>query len=129
MSATAGPTGRIGSSLLLLSSLLAYGLLYAPIAVMALFSFNAPRGRFNLLWQGFTLANWRHPLKDAALTQAFLTSLALALAAALLAVLLGGLMALGLSRARRRGLRWRSRLSSPDGNRGHSTEPLWRIRG
>ncbi|MEB3351702.1 MAG: ABC transporter permease subunit [Cyanobacteriota bacterium] len=106
MSATAGPTGRIGSSLLLLWSLLAYGLLYAPIAVMALFSFNAPRGRFNLLWQGFTLANWRHPLKDAALTQAFLTSLALALAAALLAVLLGGLMALGLSRARRRGLRW-----------------------
>jgi spermidine/putrescine transport system permease protein len=68
-----------------------------------LFSFNAPRGRFNLIWQGFTLENWRHPLRDQALTDAFLTSLALSLAAALLAVLLGGLMALALSRARMRG--------------------------
>jgi len=80
---------RLGSLMLALGSALVYGLLYAPIAVMVLFSFNAPRGRFNLLWQGFTLENWRHPLRDAALTQAFLTSLALALAAALLAVLLG----------------------------------------
>ncbi|MFM7674637.1 MAG: hypothetical protein ACKO5F_03405 [Synechococcus sp.] len=73
---------RVATFLLGLWSALAYGLLYAPIAVMVLFSFNAPRGRFNLLWQGFTLENWRHPLRDAALTQAFLTSLALALAAA-----------------------------------------------
>ena len=85
-----------GSWLLALVSALAFALLYAPIVVMVLFSFNAPRGRFNLVWQGFTLANWRQPLADAALTQAFLTSLALALAAAVLAVLLGGLMALAL---------------------------------
>ncbi len=81
----------------------AFALLYAPIGVMVLLSFNAPRGRFNLVWQGFTLANWRQPLADPALTHAFLTSLALALAAAALAVLLGGLMALALSRARLRG--------------------------
>ncbi len=91
--------------LLLLASALALALLYAPIAVIVLFSFNAPRGRFNLLWQGFTLDNWRQPLRDAALTDAFLTSLGLALAAALLAVLLGGLMALALARARLRGQR------------------------
>ncbi|MFY8148153.1 MAG: ABC transporter permease [Prochlorococcaceae cyanobacterium] len=95
----------LGSGLLVLWSALAYGLLYAPIAVMVLFSFNAPRGRFNLLWQGFTLENWRHPFRDASLTEAFLTSLGLALAAALLAVLLGGLMALALARARVRGSR------------------------
>ncbi len=94
---------RLGSLLLGLASVLAYGLLYAPVAVTVLFSFNAPRGRFNLVWQGFTLENWRHPLRDGALTGAFLTSLALAVAAALLAVLLGGLMALALSRARVRG--------------------------
>lgn len=58
------------------------------------------------MWQGFTLENWRHPLRNVALTQAFLTSLGLALAAALLAVLLGGLMALALSRARLRAGRW-----------------------
>jgi spermidine/putrescine transport system permease protein len=94
---------RTGGWLLGIWSALAYGLLYAPVAVTVLFSFNAPRGRFNLIWQGFTLENWRHPLRDQALTDAFLTSLGLSLAAALLAVLLGGLMALALSRARVRG--------------------------
>lgn len=97
---------KAGAWLLGVWSALAYGLLYAPVVVTVLFSFNAPRGRFNLLWQGFTLENWRHPLRNAALTQAFLTSLGLALAAALLAVLLGGLMALALSRARLRAGRW-----------------------
>ena len=29
-----------------------------PIAVVILFSFNAPTGRFNYVWQGFTLDNW-----------------------------------------------------------------------
>ena len=95
-----------GTWLLRLSAGLTYALLYAPIAVTVLFSFNAPRGRFNLQWQGFTLDNWRHPLRDAALSQAFLTSLGLALAAALLATLLGGLMALALSRHRLRGRGW-----------------------
>jgi spermidine/putrescine transport system permease protein len=84
-------------------SALAYGLLYAPVLVTAVLSFNAPRGRFNLVWQAFTLDNWRHPFRDAALTQAFLTSLGLALSAALLAVVLGGLMALALERGRLRG--------------------------
>jgi spermidine/putrescine transport system permease protein len=94
------------SRLLWLSTGLTYALLYAPIAVTVLFSFNAPRGRFNLLWQGFTLANWRHPLQDAALSQAFLTSLVIALAAALVATVLGGLMALALGRFRLRGRGW-----------------------
>jgi len=94
---------RAGGWLLGIWSALAYGLLYAPVVVTVLFSFNAPRGRFNLIWQGFTLENWRHPLRDQSLTDAFLTSLGLSLAAALLAVLLGGLMALALSRARMRG--------------------------
>lgn len=95
-----------GGRILALWGLLAYGLLYAPIAVTVLFSFNAPRGRFNLVWQGFTLDNWLHPLRDPALTEAFLASVALAAGAALLAIGLGGLMALGLSRARVRGARW-----------------------
>jgi spermidine/putrescine transport system permease protein len=98
--------GRGLASLLLNAiSLLAFTLLYAPVVVMVLFSFNAPRGRFNLLWQGFSLEYWREPLRDEALSQAFLTSLVLALAAALLAVLLGALMALALARARPRGSR------------------------
>jgi spermidine/putrescine transport system permease protein len=94
---------KTGGWLLGIWSALAYGLLYTPVMVTVLFSFNAPRGRFNLIWQGFTLENWRHPLRDQALTNAFLTSLGLSLAAALLAVLLGGLMALALARVRLRG--------------------------
>ncbi len=95
-----------GTRLLWLSTALTYALLYAPIAVTVLFSFNAPRGRFNLRWQGFTLENWRHPLRDAALSQAFLSSLLIALAAALIATTLGGLMALALGRFRLRGRGW-----------------------
>jgi spermidine/putrescine transport system permease protein len=95
-----------GGWVLALASALAFGLLYAPIVVTVGFSFNAPRGRFNLVWQGFTLENWLHPLRDRALTEAFLTSVALALAAALVATVWGGLMALGLTRVRGRGARW-----------------------
>lgn len=95
-----------GSRLLWLTTGLTFALLYAPIAVTVLFSFNEPLGRFNLLWQGFTLENWRHPLRDAALSQAFLTSLLVAVAAALIATVLGGLMALALGRFRLRGRGW-----------------------
>ncbi len=28
------------------------------IAVVILFSFNSPEGRFNYVWQGFTFDNW-----------------------------------------------------------------------
>ncbi len=87
-------------------ALLAYGLLFAPIAVIVLFSFNAPRGRFNLLWQGFSLEAWRHPLAVPALWEAFRASLLLALLAGLLATGLGLLMALALARRRLRGAGW-----------------------
>ncbi len=87
-------------------ALLAYAVLFAPIAVIVLFSFNAPRGRFNLLWQGFSLEAWRHPLAVPALWQAFLTSLQLALSAGLLATALGTLMALALARRRLRAAGW-----------------------
>jgi spermidine/putrescine transport system permease protein len=80
----------------------AYGLLFAPIVVIVLFSFNAPQGRFNLLWRGFSLENWRHPLAVPGLVEAFLTSLRLALLAGMLATVLGGLLALALARRQRR---------------------------
>jgi spermidine/putrescine transport system permease protein len=89
---------------------LTYAVLFAPIAVVVLFSFNRPRGRFNLVWQAFTLENWRDPFGDAALSQAFLTSLAIALGAALIATLLGGCMALALARRQLRGGDWISLL-------------------
>ncbi|MFM7651803.1 MAG: ABC transporter permease [Vulcanococcus sp.] len=87
-----------GLRLLTAWSLATYALLFSPALVIALFSFNAPQGRFNLLWHGFTLAHWRQPLNDGALGQAFLHSLLLALAAAVLATLLAVPLALVLQR-------------------------------
>ena len=39
-------------------ALLAVVYLMLPIAVVILFSFNAPKSNFNYVWQGFTLDNW-----------------------------------------------------------------------
>ena len=39
---------------------LAFVYLLLPIAVVIMFSFNDPAGRFNYVWQGFTLDNWRN---------------------------------------------------------------------
>jgi spermidine/putrescine transport system permease protein len=85
--------------------LLGYGLLFAPIAVIVLFSFNDPAGRFNLVWRQPTAANWLDPLSDPGLTGAFITSLLLALAASAVATVLGSLMAYALVRYRCRGER------------------------
>jgi ABC-type spermidine/putrescine transport system permease subunit II len=41
-------------------AMLVFAYLLVPIAIVILFSFNAPHGRFNYTWQGFTLDNWRH---------------------------------------------------------------------
>jgi spermidine/putrescine transport system permease protein len=40
---------------------LALAYLMVPIAVILLFSFNHPRGRFNFIWHGFSLDAWKHP--------------------------------------------------------------------
>jgi spermidine/putrescine transport system permease protein len=98
--------GRWRERLLIVWAFAVYGLLFLPILTIVLFSFNRPRGRFNLVWQAFTLDNWLRPLPEDALAEALLTSLGIALLAALLALLLGGLMALALARRPLRGGRW-----------------------
>ena len=52
--------------------------LFLPMAWIVLFSFNEPEGRFNLVWQGFTLDNWRDPFSEQGLTDAFVESLKIA---------------------------------------------------
>jgi spermidine/putrescine transport system permease protein len=47
--------------LLTVFAMLAFAYLLLPIAIVVAFSFNDPTGRFNLTWQGFTLANWANP--------------------------------------------------------------------
>ncbi len=73
-------------------------LLYAPILVLALFSFNAAEQV--VVWRGFTFEWYRRALGNAAVRAAFADSMAIGLGATLLASLLG--TAAGFALARRR---------------------------
>ncbi len=79
--------------------------LLIPIAVILLFSFNNPQGRYNYTWVGFTLDHWAHAFSRPELTEALLTSLKLALLATLISTVIGTLMALALVRHSFRGRR------------------------
>jgi spermidine/putrescine transport system permease protein len=84
-------------------ALLAFAYLLIPIAVVVLFSFNNPKGRFNFTWQGFTLDNWRNWDAVPGLSDAIKISLEIAALSALAATALGTLIALALVRYRFRG--------------------------
>jgi spermidine/putrescine transport system permease protein len=74
--------------------------LFLPIAIVILFSFNNPAGRFNYTWQGFTFKNWTHPLNYPGLQGALTVSIEIALLSSLVATALGTLIALALVRHR-----------------------------
>ena len=80
-----------------------YAWLFAPLLVVVIFSFNDPTGKFNTSWNRFTLDNWAHPFRKADYTDALITSLKVAFVACLIATVLGGLMALAISRYQFRG--------------------------
>ncbi len=77
--------------------------LFLPIAVIVAYSFNKPRGKFNIIWQEFTLDNWKSPFAPGPLTDAMVLSLKVAAISAVVATILGTLMALALVRYRFRG--------------------------
>jgi spermidine/putrescine transport system permease protein len=77
---------------------LAFAYLLVPIAVVVAFSFNNPRGRFNYVWEGFTLDNWRNWDAVPGLADAMKLSLEIAAISSLVATALGTLIALALVR-------------------------------
>src|SRR3954452_10542253 len=79
--------------------------LFLPIFIVVQFSFNDPKGRFNLTWQGFTLEHWKHPFSVSGLGEAMGKSLEIALISTALAVTLGTFMALSLVRYQFKGRR------------------------
>jgi spermidine/putrescine transport system permease protein len=79
-------------------AVLAFAFLLVPIAVVILFSFNDPKGRFNYTWQGFTLDNWVHWDAVPGLRNAIGVSLEVAALTSLIATALGTLIALALVR-------------------------------
>ncbi|HTU75802.1 MAG TPA: ABC transporter permease [Trebonia sp.] len=75
-----------------------------PIAVVILFSFNNPHGRYNYTWTGFTLKWWGPALLQyPELTTAMLHSLEVAVIATIGATILGTLIGLALGKYRFRG--------------------------
>jgi len=69
-----------------------------PIAVIFVFSFNDPAGRYNFTWVGFTLEHWGNAFSIPELNDALWTSIKLALLATLISTVIGTMMALALVR-------------------------------
>jgi spermidine/putrescine transport system permease protein len=72
--------------------------LMLPIAVVIMFSFNKPAGRFNYVWQEFTLDNWLEWDAVLGIRDAVIVSLQIGLLATIVATALGTLMALAMVR-------------------------------
>ncbi len=77
--------------------------LFVPIGWIVWFSFNQPAGRYNIVWQRFTLDNWSDPFRNRELTDAFVQSLKIAGISTAIATVLGSLIAVALSRYSFRG--------------------------
>jgi spermidine/putrescine transport system permease protein len=77
--------------------------LMLPIAVVILFSFNAPRGQFNYVWQGFTLDHWLDWDAPLGIRNAVLVSLEIAVLSTVVATALGTFIALAIVRHQFRG--------------------------
>ena len=95
--------GRVGRSLLNIYAFLGFVYLFLPIAVIVAFSFNKPKGKFNIVWQEFTFDNWKEPFSDQGLTDALWTSLKIAAVSTSIATVLGSMIAIALSRYRFKG--------------------------
>jgi spermidine/putrescine transport system permease protein len=84
-------------------AVLMFAYLLLPIAVVIVFSFNNPAGRFNFTWQRFTFDNWVHWDAVPGIRSAVFLSLEIGLLASVLATALGTLIALALVRYTFRG--------------------------
>jgi ABC-type spermidine/putrescine transport system permease subunit II len=88
----------MGKRLLSAHAILVYLFLYAPIAVVIVFAFNS--GRQVLFWEGFSTKWFGEALHDPTITDPLKTSLYIALSNAVIACVLGTLLALALPRMR-----------------------------
>jgi spermidine/putrescine transport system permease protein len=89
----------------ILNGYAALGLIYLliPIAIIIVFSFNNPRGRFNFIWQEFSLEAWKDPFGVTGIGEALVNSIEIAILSTLGATILGTITALALVRYEFRG--------------------------
>ncbi len=95
-----GPRRWLGRNLVTVAGLATLGYLTLPNAVVLLFSFNKPDGRFNYAWRRFSTDAWTSPCGVADLCGSLGLSLRIALWATLGATVLGTMTAFALARHR-----------------------------
>jgi ABC-type spermidine/putrescine transport system permease subunit II len=88
----------MGKRLLGAHALLVFVFLYAPILVVVAFAFNG--GRQVLYWEGFSTKWFGEALRDDTITEPLKTSVVIALGNAVIACVLGTMLALALARMR-----------------------------
>jgi spermidine/putrescine transport system permease protein len=81
---------------------LAFIYLFIPVAYTFAFSFN-DAGKSNLVWQGFTLDNWKNPCGAPQVCQAVSNSLQIGIISTVIATVLGTMIAFALGRHKFRG--------------------------
>ncbi|NLW98444.1 MAG: ABC transporter permease [Actinomycetales bacterium] len=93
----------IRKHLLLFAALVVLGYLLIPNLIVAIFSFNKPRGRYNYEWNEFSIDAWLNPCGNPGICEALGLSLRIGFTASLVATILGTLVAFALGRHRFRG--------------------------
>ncbi|MEX0621256.1 MAG: ABC transporter permease [Solirubrobacterales bacterium] len=93
-----GLWARIRENGVLYIGILVLVYMLAPIAVIAVFSFNDPTGKFNFEWVGFTTDYWKGAFDNEEINQSLLLSIRLAFFTAVGSTFLGTLIALALVR-------------------------------
>ncbi len=87
---------RIGKRFATIYAILVYAFIYAPIAVMIVFSFNDQQT--NYFWNGFTLDWYEKLFTDSSIVEYLWNSLFIGVAATILSVIIGTIGAVGLVR-------------------------------
>ena len=88
---------------LLFAALAVLAYLLIPNVIVAIFSFNNPRGRYNYEWNEFSASAWLNPCGSPGICEALGLSLRIGITASLVATVLGTLVAFALGRHRFRG--------------------------
>ena len=110
MTATAIPTPSlshrtkrwISRNLIRIYAVVAFIYLFIPVAYTFAFSFN-DAGKSNLIWQGFTLENWKNPCGAPQVCKAVANSLQIGILSTVAATVLGTMIAFALGRHKFRG--------------------------
>ncbi|MCU0268085.1 MAG: ABC transporter permease [Acidimicrobiales bacterium] len=89
--------GRIGLAVVAFGTLL---YLFIPIVVVVVFSFNEPQGKYNYVWNQFSLDAWTDPFRYEELRDALVFSFQVAAVVTVISAVLGTLMAIAMVKYR-----------------------------